>query len=101
MDAESNGERMEIVELPELNFFIATQYHPEFQSRPNRPSPLFLGFLKAATESDPSLIVQEQVTLTGIDSPIRKSNSNEPLTPAKPPSKKRDQKAQKKQQEKN
>ena len=94
MDAESNGERMEIVELPELNFFIAAQYHPEFQSRPNRPSPLFLGLLKACVESDPSLTVKEQTTLTGFDSPTRKSVSidvdEQRLTPAKPPVKKRD-----------
>jgi CTP synthase len=59
MDAESNGERMEVVELPDLKFFIAAQYHPEFQSRPNRPSPLFLGLLKASTNNEePSLKVE-------------------------------------------
>jgi CTP synthase len=40
--------RMEITELPDHPFFIGVQYHPEFLSRPTRPSPIFLGFVKAA-----------------------------------------------------
>jgi len=42
--------RMEIVELPtsEHPFFIGAQFHPEFKSRPNKPSPLFLGFILAS-----------------------------------------------------
>ena len=41
--------RMEIGELPkrEHPFFIASQFHPEFKSRPTKPHPLFLGFLRA------------------------------------------------------
>ena len=39
---------VEIIELPEKKFFIAPQYHPELVSRPNRPEPLFLGFVGAA-----------------------------------------------------
>ena len=39
---------VEIIELPEHPFFLATQFHPEFQSRPNQPHPLFDGFMKAA-----------------------------------------------------
>lgn len=39
---------MEIIELPSNDFFIATQYHPEFISRPNRPEPLYAAFIKAA-----------------------------------------------------
>lgn len=38
----------EIVELPSHKFFIASQFHPEFKSRPNRPHPLFDGFIKAS-----------------------------------------------------
>ncbi|MBS6441929.1 MAG: CTP synthase, partial [Coprobacillus sp.] len=38
----------EIVELPSHPFFIATQFHPEFLSRPTKPHPLFLGFIKAS-----------------------------------------------------
>ncbi|MCE7884807.1 MAG: hypothetical protein DYH08_13285, partial [Actinobacteria bacterium ATB1] len=34
-------------ELPEHPFFMASQFHPEFTSRPNRPNPLFREFLAA------------------------------------------------------
>ena len=39
---------VEIVEIPDNDFFVAVQFHPEFKSRPNKPHPLFLGFLKSA-----------------------------------------------------
>jgi CTP synthase len=39
---------VEMVEVPAHPFFIATQAHPEFKSRPNRPHPLFEGLVKAA-----------------------------------------------------
>ncbi|HSI73722.1 MAG TPA: CTP synthase [Fimbriimonas sp.] len=39
---------VEMVEVPAHPFFIATQAHPEFKSRPNRPHPLFVGLIKAA-----------------------------------------------------
>jgi CTP synthase len=42
---------VEIIELPSHPFFIATQFHPEFQSRPNKPHPLFRGFIQAAQKS--------------------------------------------------
>lgn len=42
---------VEIVELPNHPFFVAVQYHPEFKSRPNRPHPIFLGFVEAAKKS--------------------------------------------------
>jgi CTP synthase len=38
----------EIIELPSHPFFIASQFHPEFRSRPNAPHPLFLGLIEAA-----------------------------------------------------
>lgn len=41
----------EIIELPSNNFFIASQFHPEFTSRPLNPNPLFKGFVKAAIDS--------------------------------------------------
>ncbi len=43
-----NGRLVEIIELPNHPFFIACQFHPEFQSRPSSPHPLFLGFMMAA-----------------------------------------------------
>lgn len=42
------GQRMEFVEISNHPFFIATQAHPEFKSRPLRPSPLFVGLIEAA-----------------------------------------------------
>ncbi len=45
----SPDERLvEVVELPDHPFFIASQFHPEFNSRPNRPEPLFREFIGAA-----------------------------------------------------
>jgi CTP synthase len=43
-----DGRLVEIIELPNHPFFIATQFHPEFQSRPSAPHPLFQGFIQAA-----------------------------------------------------
>lgn len=45
-----DGTLTEIVEIPDHPFFIASQFHPEFRSRPNKPHPLFAGFVKAALE---------------------------------------------------
>ncbi|WP_267383679.1 CTP synthase [Cyanobacterium sp. uoEpiScrs1] len=45
-----DGRLVEIVELTGHPFFIATQFHPEFRSRPNNAHPLFLGFVKAAVD---------------------------------------------------
>ena len=45
---DETGQRCEIMELDDHPYFVGTQYHPEFKSRPNRPSPPFLGLLKAA-----------------------------------------------------
>ena len=42
-----DGRLVEIIELPKHPFFIATQFHPEFQSRPSAPHPLFKGFVQA------------------------------------------------------
>ena len=39
---------VEMIELPSHPWFVATQAHPEFKSRPNRPHPLFKGFVEAA-----------------------------------------------------
>ena len=43
-----DGRLVEFVELAEHPFFVATQAHPEFKSRPDRPHPLFAAFVKAA-----------------------------------------------------
>jgi CTP synthase len=43
-----DGSLAELVELRDHPYFLACQYHPEFQSKPNRPHPLFKGFIQAA-----------------------------------------------------
>ena len=43
-----DGRLVETVELPGEDFYVGVQFHPEFKSRPNRPHPLFLGFVGAA-----------------------------------------------------
>jgi CTP synthase len=45
-----DGRLVEIVELTGHPFFIATQFHPEFRSRPNNAHPLFLGLVRAAVD---------------------------------------------------
>jgi len=44
------GRLVEIVELPDHPWFVASQFHPEFKSRPTRPAPLFREFVGAALE---------------------------------------------------
>jgi len=46
---DESGRRMEIIELPAHRFFVGTQFHPEFNSRPGKPSPLFLGLIAASS----------------------------------------------------
>ena len=46
---DESGQRMEIVELKGHPYFVAGQFHPEFKSRPGKPSPLFLGLILASS----------------------------------------------------
>mgnify|MGYP000714943328 CR=1 FL=1 len=46
-----DGRIVEMIELKDHPFFIATQAHPELKSRPNRPHPLFKGFVEAALKA--------------------------------------------------
>ena len=43
-----DGRLVEFIELPTHPFWVGTQAHPEFKSRPDRPAPLFVGFVSAA-----------------------------------------------------
>jgi CTP synthase len=43
-----DGRLVEIVELKDHPWFVASQFHPEFKSRPERPHPLFDGFVETA-----------------------------------------------------
>ena len=46
----SDRRLVETVELPGHPFFVASQFHPEFRSRPLQPHPLFLGFVRASLD---------------------------------------------------
>lgn len=46
-----DGHIVETVEVPENDFYIGVQYHPEFKSRPNKPHPLFVGLVQAALKN--------------------------------------------------
>ncbi len=63
-----DGRLVEIVELRDHPFMLATQFHPEFLSRPNRPHPLFVAFVRAVAQhagipviDQPIHIEQEQI----------------------------------------
>jgi len=62
MSGTSPDDRLvEIVELPDHPYFIATQFHPEFKSRPNRAHPLFQGLVRAALVHKAARIGSEQL----------------------------------------
>lgn len=42
---------VEVVEIPQLNWFIGVQFHPEYSSTVENPNPLFVSFVKAAIEN--------------------------------------------------
>ena len=47
-----DGYIVETVEVPENDFYVGVQFHPEFKSRPNKAHPLFKGLVKAALAQD-------------------------------------------------
>jgi CTP synthase len=64
-----DGRLVEIIEFPQHPFFIASQFHPEFRSRPNLAHPLFLGLIKAALDysQNNSKITANPLPLTTIE----------------------------------
>ncbi|KAL6842779.1 hypothetical protein ACP4OV_027623 [Aristida adscensionis] len=46
---DDTGKRMEIIEIPDHRYFVGAQFHPEFKSRPSKPSPLFVGLIAASS----------------------------------------------------
>ncbi len=46
-----DGILAEIIENPDHPWFVGVQFHPEFKSRPNRPHPIFYGFIRASLEN--------------------------------------------------
>ncbi len=57
-----DGRLVEIVELSNHPFFIASQFHPEFQSRPSLPHPLFKGFIRAALKQQEPMSTKSYVS---------------------------------------
>jgi CTP synthase len=62
-----DGGLIEIVELPDHPFFIATQFHPELRSRPMSPHPLFIAFVAAADQRTRQRQGEASATQPGID----------------------------------
>ena len=62
--ASPNGRLVEIIELRDHPFFMASQFHPEFRSRPNRPHPMFRAFMQASTASSRPVAVTESTEAT-------------------------------------
>jgi CTP synthase len=60
-----DGRLVEIIELPNHPFFIATQFHPEFQSSPSKPHPLFYGLIQAAV-GKPEAAAPEVASLSDV-----------------------------------
>ena len=62
-----DGLLVEFVELQGHPFWVGTQAHPEFQSRPNRPAPLFAGLMDAALDRvegrNPRLLVNHEAAV--------------------------------------
>ena len=56
-----DGTLAELIELRDHPYFIGCQYHPEFQSKPNKPHPLFKGFIQAALACDPARVQRAPV----------------------------------------
>ena len=58
-----DGTLAELIELRDHPYFVGCQYHPEFQSKPNKPHPLFKGFIQAclaqANRGQPAQVDQE------------------------------------------
>jgi CTP synthase len=70
-----DGRLVEMIELPNHPFFIATQFHPEFRSRPSTPHPLFHGFVQAAVrkaDGEEAIASLEQGTLSA--QPLAEAN---------------------------
>ena len=60
---DETNKRMEILELEDHPFFVATQYHPEYKSRPGRPSPPFMGLVLAASGQLDDYLTNEAINM--------------------------------------
>ena len=74
-----DGRLVEIVELRDHPWFVASQFHPEFKSRPERPHPLFDGFVATALAlrhgREPELSARAAPVAEAIEESIREPSS--------------------------
>ena len=67
---------METIELQDHPFFLASQFHPEFKSRPERPAPLFREFIAAALlQAGGGRAEDEEVVIRAKDAPTSAARS--------------------------
>jgi CTP synthase len=67
---------VEVIEHPDHPFFVASQYHPEFKSRPQRPQPLFREFVRASLERSNARAPEDVPTV------VRTASESEAAAPA-------------------
>jgi CTP synthase len=65
-----NGRLVEIIELRDHPFFVGSQFHPEFRSRPNRPHPLFRDFMRAAAVAAEATPPDVETPITVVGTPL-------------------------------
>ena len=66
-----DGKFVEIAELPDHPWFIAVQFHPEFQSKPVTPHPLFASFVEAAYRHKTGTLEPDAVQEPAFEVPVR------------------------------
>ena len=82
-----DGRLVEIVELRDHPWFVASQFHPEFKSRPERPHPLFDGFIGAALSASP--VAREREHEASASRPLVTRSRTPPRRPPLHPSRSR------------
>lgn len=79
---DTEGERMEILELDDHPFFLGVQYHPEFMSRPMRSSPPFFGFILASCGKLDSWLKNTSPVVSPAPSPAPSPVKPSPVKPS-------------------
>ncbi|XP_019160384.1 PREDICTED: CTP synthase-like isoform X2 [Ipomoea nil] len=74
---DESGRRMEIFELSNHSYFVGVQFHPEFKSRPGKPSALFVGLIAAASGQLNGLLKKSASGLSNGHSPIKPPHQHE------------------------
>jgi CTP synthase len=80
-----DGRLVEIVELRDHPWFVASQFHPEFKSRPERPHPLFDGFIAAALDEGPVADAREPANQGAVEAYTARDGTADQDAPAASP----------------